>query len=574
MLNQVRLIVIWTVLAQLGLGAAVCLAEPAAPYVNRLFPKGPPPAETVDVVDLLSVNPDTKLAAITLQGLVNSGEESQVYVRLFEHQDFWLEETVRRNHIRETHALSLADYWAKYAPRAKAVVVYDPGLPATINVATMVAAVNGGFVVAPDGAGRFAEGREVIDLRGRWHSNAEAYTWAFENLWPRMNHRLLAVYHPTHTNHHLRDYLIQNKVFTFWVTGLKAAKAPVADHAKEKAFAEKLLAATEPNVPIIGWWDAAQFDEGMTEYGGVGWAGEYGKWALGCNWQDNLSFHSGVPVDMAAVLARFRQRPTRPAPALDPGKVYVSFVVMESGDAPAYWPHVQKQVWTDPKRGVVPIGWSFGPAVIEMLPLATEWFLEQATPNDRFFMAISGAGYVHPYRGFMNRTPDPEAAWREYLALTGDYMRLLAIGELGLYTDAWRPFDRTRQDAVTRRFAEGIPGLRNLILGMGRDEGITRTTPHYRLGSNDVLVSHVFTRWDAANIGRNEANNRWLVEEIRANTPAARPAFMYIHPLSWSYHPSDLVAVLEALGEGYVAVSPGALGELTRQSLATSRHPS
>ncbi|NIA15547.1 MAG: hypothetical protein GWP08_15910, partial [Nitrospiraceae bacterium] len=481
-------------LTLLALAAAACFAEPPSPYTNRVFPKGPPPAETIDVVDLLSADPDTKLAAITLQGLVNGGETTRVYLRLFERQDFWLEETVRRNYIQETHPLSLDDYWTKYAARAKAVVVYDPGLPATINIATMISAVDHGFVVAPDMLGRFADGREVVDLRGRWRSNVEAYTWAFDNLWPRMNHRLLAVYHPTHTNHHLRDYLIQNKTFTFWVTGPKAAKAPFADHAKEKAFAEMLLAATKPNVPIIGWWDAAQLDEGMTEYGGVGWAGRYGKWTIASNWQDNLSFHSGIPIDMATALARFRQRPTLPAPALDPDKVYLSFVVMESGDAPSYWPHVQKQVWADPKRGDIPIGWSFGPAVIEMLPLATEWFLEQATPNDYFFMALSGAGYVHPYRELMTQTPDPEAAWREYLDLTGDYMRLLGIRDLGLYTDAWRPFDRARQDTVTRRFAEGIPHLRNLILGMGRDEGITRTTPHYRLGSDDVLVSHVFTR--------------------------------------------------------------------------------
>ena len=220
-----------------------------------MFPKGPPPAETIDIVDLLSADLDTKLAAITLQGLANAGESTRVFLRLFERQDFWLEETLRRKHIRQIHPLSLDDYWIKYLPRAKKVVVYDPDLPATINIATMVAAVEQGFVVAPGMLDRFAASHEAIDLRGRWHANTEAYTWAFEHLWPRMNHRLLAVYHPTHTNHHLRDYLVQNRVFTFWITGPKTAKTPISDHAKEKAFAERVLAATKPNIPVIGWWD-------------------------------------------------------------------------------------------------------------------------------------------------------------------------------------------------------------------------------------------------------------------------------------------------------------------------------
>ena len=100
---------------------------------------------------------------------------------------------------------------------------------------------------------------------------------------------------------------------------------------------------------------------------------------------------------------------------------------------------------------------------------------------------------------------------------------------------------------------------------MGRDEGITETCPHYRMG--DALVSHVFTRWDANNIGRNAANNAWLVNEIREQTPTERPAFMFVHPLSWSYYPSDLVAVSEALGEGYAVVSPGVLFEYVGAAL-------
>ena len=78
----------------------------------------------------------------------------------------------------------------------------------------------------------------------------------------------------------------------------------------------------------------------------------------------------------------------------------------------------------------------------------------------------------------------------------------------------------------------------------------------------DVLVSHVITRWDAANVGRSPENNRWLTNEIRRHTQEDRPAFIHVHPLSWSYYPSDLVEVLKELGEAYVAVTPPELKRL------------
>jgi putative glycoside hydrolase with GxGYxYP motif/GxGYxY motif-containing protein len=544
-------------------------ARAAEIWENRLFPKGSPPAATIDVVDLRTADPDTKLAAITLQGQINKGHTARVYLRLMEGQAFWLEELKRKGYIRNINTISLDAYFDTYRACAKTALVYDPALPASLNVATMIASVESGFVVAPGNLERHRSGRRVVDLRARWKTNTQAYEWAFETLWPRMNQKLLAVYHPTHTGHHLRDYLVRNRVFTFWITGAKDADGVVSDHGKEKAFAEHLLAATGPNIPIIGWWGAGAIDHGMSEYIGVGWAGEYGKLTIPCDWQANLSLYSGIPVDMPALMARFKKRPRTTAPPLDPDKVYLSFAVMESGDAPSYWPHVQKNVWDDPKRGTVPIGWSFGPTILELMPSVAEWFLDQATPNDHFFLGLSGAGYAHPFRAFMRKTQDPEDAWRNYLGLTQHYMDLLGIRDVALYTDAWKPFDRTKQDPVTLRFTEGLPKLRSLILGMGRDESITDTTPHYLLGERDVLVSHVFTRWDAKNIGRNERNNTWLVEEIRANTPETRPAFMHVHPLSWSYYPTDLAAVLEALGDDYVAVSPGALHDLVKGTLHT-----
>ena len=539
-----------------GLTFLVVSTAFAAGFSNTLLPKGSLPARSLDVVDLQSSPIDTKLAAITLQGLVNRQKKANAYLTVFPVDVFWLEELTRKHYIDRSTPLTVDAYFNKYAKAVRQVIVYDPELPATINVAMMMGSLDRGMVVAPADLERHNARRRVVDLRGRWKTNTEAYTWAFNNLWPRMNHLLLAIYHPSDTNHHLRDYLVRNKVFTLWVTGKNAQDGVKSDYEQEKAVLERVLAASPDNIPIIGWWGGTGKDDGMTEYGGVGLAGEYGKMTVACNWQANLSLLSGIPVDVNKIAANYATRPRPPAPTLDKSKVYLSFVIIESGDAPAYWAHVQKNVWEDPKRGSIPIGWSFGPALLEMMPSVAEWFFERIGPNDHLFLAPSGPYYTHPYRNYLVKTREPEAAWKRTLALTQRYMDLLNIRDLSLYTDAWIPFDRAARDATTQRFTNGLKNLDSLILGMGRDDAITEKTPQYFMGDNRVLVSHVFTRWDAANVGRNEKNIQWLADEIKAHTPAVRPAFMHVHPLSWSYHPSDLVAVLDKLGPEYVVISP------------------
>jgi hypothetical protein len=572
--NQMKVLsLVQTLLATMllagGLQNARGSEAPARP--PRLLPAGPPPASTLDVVDLHDADNDTRLAATTLQGLVNRGAEAKVYLIHFDPKhypvDFWLDEMKRKGYLAGTQTISAETYFGKYLDRAAGLVVYDPEVPGTINVATMIAAAESRMAIAPRDLEAFRDAApDVMDLRGRWKTNADAYDWAFDALWAKLRHDVLAVYHPTHTRHHLRDYLVSQRIFTFWITGRNTEQGPCGNHEAEKAVAEKALAASPPNIPLIGWWGADAADEGMTEYAGVGWAGEYGKITLANNWQSNLSVLSGIPVDLDAVARRFREHlASKASSAAVPDKVYICFAVMESGDSPTYWQAVQKRVWDDPARGAIPIDWSITPALFDTLPTVAEWYIHNATANDFFFTALSGWGYCHPYRDFMSKTAEPEAGWRAYIKTTRQWMEYLGLNDLGLYTNAWIPYRRAEHDTVTRRFTEGIPHLRALILGMGRDEEITTVSPHYRIGG--TLVSHVYTRWDPANIGRTAANNKWLAAEIRKQTPENRPAFMFVHPISWSYYPSDLVEVVKQLGEEYVVVGPDALIEMIGKSL-------
>lgn len=315
---------------------------------------------------------------------------------------------------------------------------------------------------------------------------------------------------------------------------------------------------------MLGWLSGTESDEGLSEYGGVGLAGKYGVITIGTNWGSNMSFYSGFSTNADKTVKRYQNLHRPSLPPLDTSKVYLTYVVMESGDSPIYWYSVQRQVWSDPARGKLPIGWSLGPTTFELFAPIMEYYYQNATPNDSFFLALSGWGYCHPYRNLMAKTKRPQTSWQDFLAITQTYLDRLELDQISLYTDAWFAFDRKKQDVITGKFAR----LRNvdaIFMGMGRDENALELGPNY-LFDDKTVVCHVVTRWDEKNIGRSEENNQWLIDEIWRNTPSCRPAFIAVHPLSWSYYPSDLLFVTEKLGQDYVVVSPPDFVELFKQS--------
>ena len=535
-------------------------------WKNLLFPKGSPSADVVDVVDLRNASPDMKLKAITLQGQINKGKEARIYILLKDQDLFWLNWMEEKKYLNEINNVSIDEYFNKYIDEIKSVIVYDPELPSTINIATMIASIDDGIVISPDNIQLYKLNKAITDLRERWKTNADAYDWALENLWHKMNNNILACLQPDFIPHNLRDYLISNKVFTFWITGKDKEDGIKSDFSKEKEFAEKLFRISPANIPVIGFWSSGG-DHGITEYAGVGLAGEYGKISVPCDWTTNMSFLSGIAVDFSKLVSDYQKTLCNRELTLDDSKVYISFDIVESGDAPVYWQNVQHRVWQDKKRGQIPISWSLGPSSIELIPPIMAWFYENASQNDYFIMALSGAGYIHPYRNFMSKVNEPDSAWEAYLKMTQLYMDYLNLNEIYLYTDAWKEFDRSLHDPITMKFVNGLKGLECLILGMGRDEKITEKSPNYLMGDESVLISHIFTRWNTQNVRHSSENRQWLIDEIRKNTPKYGPTFMHVHALSWGYYPSDLIAVLDELGEEYIAVNPKEMKQLYKETL-------
>ena len=57
------------------------------------------------------------------------------------------------------------------------------------------------------------------------------------------------------------------------------------------------------------------------------------------------------------------------------------------------------EIWDDPNRGKIPLGWAFNPALAQRFPVGLAYTRATATPNDTFITGDSGFGYLNP--GFL-----------------------------------------------------------------------------------------------------------------------------------------------------------------------------
>lgn len=147
----------------------------------------------LDVADLELSTGEEKLLFATLQGIVNR-EKPRIY--LIEEQPSegkytWLNELQVPYKIMYTPWELLS----KYKNEVEGVIVYDPDVPATVNVATTMAGLNDAVVASPEVWEKLAASpynlKVIEDLRGRFADDLEAYRWQLENLWPQTSHRML-----------------------------------------------------------------------------------------------------------------------------------------------------------------------------------------------------------------------------------------------------------------------------------------------------------------------------------------------------------------------------------------------
>ena len=202
-------------------------------------------------------------------------------------------------------------------------------------------------------------------------------------------------------------------------------------------------------------------------------------------------------------------------------------------------------------------------SICETMPLVAQWYFENATPNDTLFCYLYTHASVY---GTRFRQQDRDRIWQQYVQYHADYCRKMDLDGIELYSGAG---GKTTDDSVLRRFTQGMSKLDYILADLGRHDDVKPSTANYLL--DKTVVFHTLTHfhvWGSTVDVENKSmaqENAWLLDEIKTDSPTARPGFMSVQAASWYYFPTWFKDLQEKLPPQYVLVSPGELARLYRE---------
>jgi len=354
------------------LPALTCVASAESDWPpGRALPHFSPPAETLDAIDAVEMPMAQRLAVACLQGVVNRARPRIFLVdRDHDTRDSW------GNDLGLSYEfMPWRDVLLKYLDEIKGLVIFNPAVPDTANVANTAAGVEDALAVSPALAAELSAAPYnlpvLLDLRDAPITDKlSAYRWMHANYWDRCTRRTVSGLVPD-GHFPLRDFSTAVRAAIVWLD----PKVP-----EEREVLALFFDDTKPlECFYTGWWP----DEGA----GISFASAYGVTTVPSDFYLNYTVYSGMSgqLDIPPVPAK---------PPLEDGKIYLS-VNFSDGDNIQYDQGAMRipRLWGSPQRGEVPIGWTFSPAMLDAGPQILNWYYATATENDVLICGPSGLGY-------------------------------------------------------------------------------------------------------------------------------------------------------------------------------------
>jgi len=419
---------------------------------------------SVDVTDTLyiytlggaynSSGYDEAVAVASLQGVINRNSPT-LYVKTaaaYLPPQYWLNKfSVPGGWLAGRTQVPCTDLNALVAlagTKVKEVVVWDPNVPATVNVATTIAGVRDAVVVSPDQLAQFPAhwGLPIFyDLRNKFTGSGtvnydgvsfastgskknDAYRWAIEKYLKTglCSKTLLCYFEDSYFRASngvcpngvidyavTRDWAVKNRSFVYdlspWgdVVPKDDPYQPLGtDLATYKLMLGALLNQTAGTImtEICGFFSFTKYGsesphgDVATEWETVHLISHYNAYqntvADSCF---NQSLHSQAPVS-------FPLSNTRPAVQLP--LEHKSYICIFMGDYDSAAPLYETlplgigsgSIWDDPQRGSIPLVWGVNPNLINTYPDLIKYYYDTKSPNDYFAADASCAGYMNPSR--------------------------------------------------------------------------------------------------------------------------------------------------------------------------------
>jgi len=382
------------------LAAAVLLPALSVPAVagfnwpiEQALPHFGSPADTLDAIDIIDMPLAQRLAVSCLQGIVNRTQPRIFLVdRDHDSRDSWGGDLGLAYEF-----MPWEDVLLKYLDEINGLVIFNPELSDTNNVACTIAGIKNALAVSPELAEKLSAAPYnlpvLVDLReAPIEDKLSAYRWLHENYWEQCTRRTITGLVPD-DHFPLRDFPVAVRAAVLWLD----PKIP-----EEREVLRLFFQDTKPlECFYTGWWP----EEGP----GIAFASSYGVTTIPSDFYLNYTVYSGMSqkLDIPPVPAK---------PPLEEGKIYVS-LNFSDGDNIQYDQGAMKipRLWASEQRGEVPIGWTFSPVMLDAGPQIMNWYYATATENDVLICGPSGLGY-----STAAQWPN-KAFTRQYGAMTNDY---------------------------------------------------------------------------------------------------------------------------------------------------------
>jgi hypothetical protein len=506
---------------------------------------------------------DETMAAATLQGIINrKAPRLYLFSRKDDRPQYWLKtlsQPGRWLHGKRIEPLPDLGALVKLAGDGlRGAVIWDPAVPASINVATTVAGVEDAVVVSPEMAARHLgpwKLRIVKDLRGQFtgaetgSKKNDAYRWAVREYLARgrCSAHLLCLYEDAFSTRArgdvgyavTRDWAIQHRAFAFdlspWgdeLPGDDPAQRLGTDLETYRLMLAEMLeqSSGKQMTELAGFFAFAKYsnvpghrsahEPVPTEWETVWLISPYNCYqntvAGDCY---NQSLHSQAPRKPLA-----QRRPSaRPRPA---DKAYVAILMADYDSATPLYSFLPSH-WDDPNRGKLPLAWGVNPNLIETYPDVIAYLYETAAPNDHFTADASAAGYMNPNR-----------VRKEYLPLFVEHNKRFFRETDMTIAPMVLDWDEPSADVKDAFRAFAPDGLATIVMDL-HGTGGKAPKPHVWKG---MPVTNLIN--DACNFAGPEQTADILYAHLK-DRPKDAPGF-YFFRIVW-VGPSDILKTLAAL---------------------------
>ena len=378
---------------------------------------------------------------------------------------YWLDRL--RDHVQvvdlDLDGLSAFTFlYRRFAAHFAGAVIYDPLVPDTMNVANMLAGLEDRIVLAPEqltlpglpGFGSVTDLRTLAADR-RWDNTDEGkhrlYQWVYENLWPRLEHRVIGMISPGPPTSEViagtsdawyplgiasRDYIAALQLTALWLSPVEEPQASL--------FARFLQDAPSP-IAVFG-------NYGNDEVGTTALHSQYGDW--------NAAFtigNSPIAVGNMTVLSGARPPLQRQPDSIDPQRILATLgdrplLTLWSSDGDAmiyttdrgfhggvdfYWEEVRDHRF----------GWTINPTLADLAPIVWNDYVQTGSEAS-LISGLSGCGYMYP--ALMS-----DDQLRAYLSRAAAYLEETGLRVLHM-SSRFGPLLNAVDDRVARLYDEGL----------------------------------------------------------------------------------------------------------------------